>query len=412
MKKFLCRFIPMLFLIPLVLVPTNAKAAVQDQKDPIILIHGLAGWGRDEVPGFRYWGGFKDIEAHLKQQGYQTYTAAVGPFSSNWDRAAELYAYIKGGTVDYGAAHAKEHGHDRYGRTYPGVYPQWSEQQKVNLIGHSMGGQTERVLLQLLKEGHPKEKEYTKTHPGEKISPLFEGNKSWVRSVTSVATGHNGSSFTDQEDIISFFKTFVLKIASLSGSNPETFGYDFKLDQWGLKRKQGESFSQYANRVFQSPVWKTKDTSVNDLTTFGAKELNQWVKTFDDVYYFSYTGNATYPSAITGHALPVITMNPLFYGPSLFIGQYTRNNQEPFITKAWWPNDGMVSVVSSQYPFGHLNQPFTGTAQKGVWNYTSTKQNWDHIDFIGIDLESSLGIRDIYSFYTELSNNINHLPNN
>ncbi|WP_254913586.1 hypothetical protein [Bacillus thuringiensis] len=44
MKKLLCRLIPMLLLIPLILVPSNAKAAVQNQKDPIILIHGLAGW--------------------------------------------------------------------------------------------------------------------------------------------------------------------------------------------------------------------------------------------------------------------------------------------------------------------------------------------------------------------------------
>lgn len=404
MKKILCRLIPMLLFILFILVPSNAKAAVQNQKDPIILIHGLAGWGRDEVPGFKYWGGFKDIEAHLNQQGYQTYTAAVGPFSSNWDRAAELYAYIKGGTVDYGAAHAKEHGHERYGRTFPGVYPQWSDTQKVNFIGHSMGGETARILVQLLKEGNKKEQEYTKTHPGEKMSPLFEGNKSWVRSVTSIATAHNGSSMGNNDDMLSLLRTFVLKIASLSGSNPETFGYDFKLDQWGLKRKQGESFVQYADRVFKSPVWKTKDISLYNFTIEGAKEQNQWVKTFDDVYYFSYTGNATYPSALTGHALPVITMNPLFYISSLYLGSHN--------TKEWWTNDGLVSVISSQYPFGHPNQPYTGIAQKGVWNYTAPKKDWDHIDFIGIDLQSSLGIRDIYSFYTELGNNIKGLPNN
>ncbi|MGD6786951.1 MULTISPECIES: lipase [Bacillus cereus group] len=87
-------------------------------------------WGRDEVP-FRYWGGFKHIEEHLNQQGYQIYIVAVGTFSSNYNRAAELYAYIKGGRVDYRAAHAKEHGHDRYVRTYPGVYPQWGVRSLV-----------------------------------------------------------------------------------------------------------------------------------------------------------------------------------------------------------------------------------------------------------------------------------------
>ena len=69
--------------------------------------------------------------------------ATVSPFSSNWDRAAELYAYLKGGTVDYGAAHAKEHGHNRYGKTFTGAYPNWDENNPVHLIGHRMGGNTQ-----------------------------------------------------------------------------------------------------------------------------------------------------------------------------------------------------------------------------------------------------------------------------
>ncbi|MBO1919740.1 hypothetical protein J4710_00925 [Staphylococcus xylosus] len=31
----------------------------------------------------------------------------MSPFGSNYDRALELYYYIKGGTVDYGAYHSK-----------------------------------------------------------------------------------------------------------------------------------------------------------------------------------------------------------------------------------------------------------------------------------------------------------------
>ena len=38
-------------------------------------------------------------------------TAVVGPFSSNWDRAVELFYQIKGGCVDYGAAHAAANNH-------------------------------------------------------------------------------------------------------------------------------------------------------------------------------------------------------------------------------------------------------------------------------------------------------------
>ena len=42
--------------------------------------------------------------------------ASVSAFGSNYDRAVELYYYIKGGRVDYGAAHAAKYGHERYGK--------------------------------------------------------------------------------------------------------------------------------------------------------------------------------------------------------------------------------------------------------------------------------------------------------
>ena len=47
--------------------------------------------------------------------------------------AVELYYYIKGGTVDYGAAHAAKYGHERYGKTYEGVYKDWQPGQKYIL---------------------------------------------------------------------------------------------------------------------------------------------------------------------------------------------------------------------------------------------------------------------------------------
>ncbi len=56
---------------------------------------------RTEIPLL---GGAKgDVQEHLKAQGYETFTASMGPISSNWDRACELYTYLVGGVVDYGA---------------------------------------------------------------------------------------------------------------------------------------------------------------------------------------------------------------------------------------------------------------------------------------------------------------------
>ena len=59
------------------------------------------------MAGYKYWGGKNDITNYLKKQGFEVYTASVGPVSSNWDRAVELFYQIKGGQVDYGQDHAK-----------------------------------------------------------------------------------------------------------------------------------------------------------------------------------------------------------------------------------------------------------------------------------------------------------------
>lgn len=78
-----------------------------------------------------YWGGnkFKVIEA-LRKKGYDIHQASVGAFSSNYARAVDLYYFIKGGRVDYGAAHAAQYGHERFGKIYKGIMPDWRPGKK------------------------------------------------------------------------------------------------------------------------------------------------------------------------------------------------------------------------------------------------------------------------------------------
>nr|WP_242035304.1 hypothetical protein [Mesobacillus harenae] len=239
---------------------------------------------------------------------------------------------------------------------------------------------------------------------------MFKSGKSWVHSVSTIATPHNGSTFADENSLRPLINQIFLSAGSLTGTSSESIAYDFKLDQWGLKRKSGESFLQYADRVYNSRVWKNKDISLYDLTTHGAAELNDWVKTQPDVYYFSYTGDATYKGLLSGHSYPMATMTPLFHAPSLFMGSYTRNSREPIIDKYWWPNDGLVNVVSSKYPFGHRQEPAGNQADKGEWNHFPVQRGWDHFDYIGINAADTVGYTNIYSFYDQIANNLKQLP--
>ena len=77
---------------------------------PIVLIHGFFGWGNDEMGNYSYWGGHDNLQKTLEDNGYRVFNVSVGPISSNWDRAIEVYYQLKGGQVDYGYGHSKKYG--------------------------------------------------------------------------------------------------------------------------------------------------------------------------------------------------------------------------------------------------------------------------------------------------------------
>ena len=81
----------------------------------------MFGWG-DSVGINKispYWGATTgNLITYLSSVGYECCAASVGPVSSAWDCACELYAQLTGTRVDYGAAHSKKCLHDRFGRKY------------------------------------------------------------------------------------------------------------------------------------------------------------------------------------------------------------------------------------------------------------------------------------------------------
>jgi triacylglycerol esterase/lipase EstA (alpha/beta hydrolase family) len=361
---------------------------------PIVMVHGLMGWGNNELFGLNYWGGFSSLKDCLNDEGYKVITPPVGSITSNWDRACELYAYLKGGTVDYGEAHSKKYGHARYGRTYAGEYPEMGNKsndgtiKKIHLIGHSMGGQTARLMTQLLEKGSVEEIAST---PQSNISELFKGGKSWISSITTLSTPHDGSPFANETSkFLPNIQQFIARIGSQVGViNSNNPCFDYRLDQWGIRKSQNESIKDYTEKVSKSNLWNTtKDFSLWELTPEGSKELNSWVSAQDDVYYFSLSCQDTHKDSLTSHQVPNVNMNPLFVPSSQFIGSCISNKPgEVAITNDWWANDGLVSVISAEGPHeGSKDKivPFSGVPQKGVWNYLGTRQSTDHIDVVGL----------------------------
>ncbi len=388
---------------------------------PVVLVHGFSGWNREELMGYPYWGGFSgDIQENINKTGTKCVTAWTGPVSSNWDRACELYACIKGGRVDYGKAHSKKCGHDRFGRDYEGLIKEWGDYNpetqkkiKVHLLAHSMGGQTSRLLAQLLENGFEAEKKVA-YEEGDAISPLFagsDGTKGIIASVTTVSTPHDGTTLTSfVTNLIPHVQQITAFIASNAGLGDE-FLYDFKLDQWGLKRLPDEPYRDYAERVRSSSLWDTtNDISVWDLSPEGAKELNKWVKAQPDIYYFSWSTEATYLSKVSGKERPEpIFMYPLFVPTGYFMGSYTSTEEGKVpINSDWWANDGVVNLISQNGPkiaSDDVITQYTGTPEKGKWNHMGILNSVDHFDIIGNDLvHNSESFSNVNDWYMEWAN--------
>ena len=98
-----------------------------------------------------------------------------------------VYHQLKGGQVDYGANHSKKYGliQKPSDKIYKGLYMEWGSNNPVHLVGHSMGGQTARMLQYLLENEIFIDDSLGFTEDSDLLGKSKEG---WVSSITSLAT--------------------------------------------------------------------------------------------------------------------------------------------------------------------------------------------------------------------------------
>jgi len=378
------------FLLPLIFIGTLFSA----NNDPIFLIHGFMGWGRDEMNGYRYWGGKNDYQEELRKLGYNVYTLSVGPVSSNWDRAIEAYAQIKGGCVDYGKGHSEEFGiiQKPDNKCFEGLYPQWDENNPIHLIGHSQGGLTARMLEFLLANNYPDE-----------TSLLLKNNyDGWIKSVTTISTPHDGTTLAPIiMDIFPFAQSMSSWLAPFSNRFLKNI-YRFDLEQWGLVADKNQKSKDFWKEIGSSKIRDSKNFCSWDLSLEGAKAFNSLYRTSPSVYYFSFSTFATKKVGKSNYHRPDSKMLLILRPASILIG---KSND---LDSTWNKNDGICNTVSMGAPASgsHGSEPtkmYNGIPEKGIWQ-KEAEINMNHHGIIGIHLSKNKSnkIFDIYKIHCQL----------
>lgn len=393
----------------------------------IIFVPGLFGWGPGELGGFPYWG---DALAQFSGTRFKTHWVKCGPISSFHDRACEVFAHIRGMTINYGAEHSAAEGHAQFSRdlTGQGFVPDWSEDNPVILIGHSAGAQTCLQLQQLLAED-------------------FWGigsNQNWIEAVVCVTGVLNGSTLTymfcdDRSGRLKLPTNFLVRsaldfIEALGLAARPIFDlgrdYDLYLDQWiGKANPSTEELLAFFENNHR--FTEGEDNPAFDLSLQGCLKANHRFQTASKTYYIALVACATHAEGWFGLPVgpkrqkPDESMSSLLKRPAEYQALRPDFVTPPIpgwgagnlVIDNWRENDGAVSSISQRFPFTAGAQPLGGNGifglepqmvEIGKWYVEDieavTGLRFDHFDpVVGAKLKSPQMEAAQLSLYSKLS---------
>lgn len=345
-----------------------------------VFVHGLSGWGSYDFVNkvFPYWGLSQgSIITYLNHQGYPSYAASVNPTGSAWDRACELYAQLNGTVVDYGKEHSERCHHERFGTDYSKkpLIDDFSD-SKIVLLGHSFGGATIRVFSEILINGAPSEIEAT---DADSLSPFFKGGDTdRIYAMVALAAPNNGTTAYDMYEDPSFeFEEIEI---------PEEYEKMGGMVSKGTKAKKDGRIEE--------------DYAAFDMHIDNAYKLNEWISTFEDVYYFSYPCSSSKEGSVEPNGDITESM---FMKSAIIMSQYTGLTAGGIeIDESWQSNDGLVNEKSAKAPINAPSKEYKEgmDLQPGVW-YVMPTQKGDHMYFQG-GMTKRVKVRPFYLSLVEM----------
>ncbi|XP_072976636.1 uncharacterized protein [Typha angustifolia] len=352
---------------------------------PIVLVHGIFGFGKGRLGGLSYFAGAEKKDEHVL-------VPDLGSLTSIHDRARELFYYLKGGQVDYGEEHSRIYGHPQFGKVYDqGHYPVWDEHHPIHFVGHSAGAQVVRVLQQMLAD--------------KAFKGYVNTSEEWVLSVTSLSGALNGTTraYLDgmqPEDGRSLKSVCLLQLCRLGViaydwldikwlKNYYNFGFDHFEMRW---RKAGIS-GLFDLLLGNSGPFASGDWILPDLTFQGSLKLNSGLRTFPNTFYFSYATKRT--RKLMGVTVPssVLGIHPLLFIRVLQMCQWRLPSDvsppyKGYRDEDWEDNDGALNTISMTHPRIPLEHPNhfvvddsdVHPLQPGIWYFKIVEA--DHILFV------------------------------
>ncbi len=391
-------------------------------KYPTLFVHGFMGWGEDNLVDevFPYFGfnPFKRFIPKLQKEGFEIYQPHVGPFNSAWDRACILWAYVMGGTVDFGKVHSEKYGHERYGRTYPGILKDWGEKgdhERLNIVGHSFGGPTVKTFLDLVAHGCQEEIDGT---PAEELSDLFKLNKAQkIHCAVTLSGVNNGTSFASMwgDKGMITAGSALMKAFNFIGNSRAMWFYDVYLDQWhitsdpaGIKEDTWGTTPDGLKGI-EAYMKNHKDSILMEMQVETQQEIMKLQSADDDAYMFACRANSAHKNRFGKWDMNRNTPFFLCKFAGEFTARYNPEKLKPYgFDETWFANDGLVNVKGQNAP---TNQPFTDgdkntDFKKGIWYNMPIHEGWSHTSWCGWGLP----VDEISGYYREMLETFAKLP--